>query len=1398
VADLAIALQFTGSDAGASAAATKVSDAVTRVGDSADVATKRSGGLASALGGIASVAGGFVLAQGLMQLPGLLTDAAKAAAEEETGIKRLAQAVNNAGGSWDAQSGAIEGVISQREKLGFADDKLRSSLAMLTAQTGSVDEAFKRQSLAMDLSRGANIDLETASKLLGKVTEDNVNVLSRYGVSVEKGASQTELFAAIQQKFGGQAEATAKSAAVQWEIFQNQLGNLKEDIGSALLPVMTQLGGAAIAFVDELRESGALTSIVEGLTSTFSTFGNVATATFDVIKAATSTDLFGSLMDAAGTMASGIQTTFELMASTVSAVVAGDIPVAIQTLEDALNLDLSGLTGSVGFAQNELTILQGHFDAAVQFITGTIMPTLQAGIQTALDAITAFWQVHGETIMATVQSTWTGIQAAVETVLNVVVPFAIAQFQMVSDWVQANWPLIEQTIGTVLNGIAALVQAVVPPIVQLITDNWTTIQTVTEAIWTIVTTLINTNLQVMMGFMKTTMQIINGDWSGAWETIQSIADIAFRGVIRIIETVGALVLAAKTAVWNALLDAARTAWDALVALVSAKMEEARVAVVTTIGGWAQTGADIGASLMKGITDLIGGAIPGMVKQLTDAAGQALEGVRGLFGSGAVGGGRGGGTLAGFDIDAIAAREGISGALFRSLIEQESSGNMNARSSAGAIGFSQLMPGTARGLGVDPFDPEQNLIGGARYLKQMIDMFGGNIERALIAYNAGPGGGAPGESRAYAQRVIAGAGTQRGDSGVQQVSQFGIGLSPGEAQAACGPAALNWFMNLTGRNPTGAEARNLAQQFGWDASRGMYGPNAFAGAAATIGATSADFTPTRGEVDALAQAGTPFALSTAGHYFQVSGGNADALTVGASGTALRGGKPIMSLSEITALSGPMNGLIALTGDLNIQVANVGTTSTESFTEMGSAVAEVDPKLAALTAAQERVNAVIGQGFPQATGQGTAELQAFGAGAQILTDQLLAQQIGVDDAALGLVRYAASTGLAIAPMQQMEAGLINQDQALQMVLSAASAVNPAYINISAGFQSGATSATQTTLDFLQLAASTKGVTDAVIPADQALKTLAASMPDVATLAVEGALTGDELTRSLLGLVEASGFARSGLDLTSASGAEMNTRLAEIVDTMAIADPRFRGLSDTIHAQGGITAATTGDLVNLLNTVDDVPGVVDAAATATANFGSAQTEAAGASRDAWQEILKEIRDSVKEMTQAIKSGVREIVSALNQISDTKVRVDTRSAVKSIDELSDEARSAIGWLEKLERESGQRVRFSGGPSGRHSGGWADEGTVGWVGERGPELSVSRGDYVLTHAEAMNIARTAFGQSGVPASSVPSGPGGGRTVVINANFHNHGTIVGQDDIDDWVLGSIKDLAREGRLDGVV
>ena len=112
------------------------------------------------------------------------------------------------------------------------------------------------------------------------------------------------------------------------------------------------------------------------------------------------------------------------------------------------------------------------------------------------------------------------------------------------------------------------------------------------------------------------------------------------------------------------------------------------------------------------------------------------------------------------IEAAARKYKVDPKLVAAVAEVESNGNQDAVSSVGAIGVMQLMPDTAASLGVDPYNKQQNIEGGAKYLRQMLDTFGGDTRKAVAAYNAGPGavkdyGGVPPykETQNYVNKVL---------------------------------------------------------------------------------------------------------------------------------------------------------------------------------------------------------------------------------------------------------------------------------------------------------------------------------------------------------------------------------------------------------------------------------------------------------------------------------------------------------------------------------------------------------------------------------------------------------------------------------------------------------------------
>lgn len=133
--------------------------------------------------------------------------------------------------------------------------------------------------------------------------------------------------------------------------------------------------------------------------------------------------------------------------------------------------------------------------------------------------------------------------------------------------------------------------------------------------------------------------------------------------------------------------------------------------------------------------------------------------------------------------------GVPVGLLKAVGRVESNFRADAVSCCGAQGVMQLMPATARSLGVtDAFDPAQNIMGGAKYLRQMLDRFDGDVSKALAAYNAGPGavqkyGGPPPYTQSYVNKVLG----YMGGSPLSSVSSVSAEAAAPQGLAVLSPA-----------------------------------------------------------------------------------------------------------------------------------------------------------------------------------------------------------------------------------------------------------------------------------------------------------------------------------------------------------------------------------------------------------------------------------------------------------------------------------------------------------------------------------------------------------------------------------------------------------------------------------
>ena len=196
----------------------------------------------------------------------LAIDGVKAAIEDEAAQLRLAAALRTATGATEGQIKATEDFILQTSlATGVADDSLRPALQRLAVSTKDTGEAQRLLSLALDISKGKGIELETVANALGRAQDGNTAALGRLGLGLSKAELSTLTFTEVQTKL---SELYGGAAAANAETFQGKIDRLKvgfdeakESLGVALLPQVEK-------FITYLNDTGipTLNAFIAGLT----------------------------------------------------------------------------------------------------------------------------------------------------------------------------------------------------------------------------------------------------------------------------------------------------------------------------------------------------------------------------------------------------------------------------------------------------------------------------------------------------------------------------------------------------------------------------------------------------------------------------------------------------------------------------------------------------------------------------------------------------------------------------------------------------------------------------------------------------------------------------------------------------------------------------------------------------------------------------------------------------------------------------------------------------------------------------------------------------------------------------------------------------------------------------
>jgi hypothetical protein len=196
-----------------------------------------------------------------------LGDAVKGAMEDEQAQAMLARQLEKTTAATDAQIKGVEAYITQQGKLkGVTDDELRPAMAGLVRATMDIDEAQKAANLSMDIAAAKGISLETVTKAMEKAYGGNMTALAKLSPElrqmIKDGASMEEVMAEMSVTFGGAATDSANTAAGSMKRLGVALGEAKEGVGAALLPILEKALPVLQSFATWAQENPTLITAV--------------------------------------------------------------------------------------------------------------------------------------------------------------------------------------------------------------------------------------------------------------------------------------------------------------------------------------------------------------------------------------------------------------------------------------------------------------------------------------------------------------------------------------------------------------------------------------------------------------------------------------------------------------------------------------------------------------------------------------------------------------------------------------------------------------------------------------------------------------------------------------------------------------------------------------------------------------------------------------------------------------------------------------------------------------------------------------------------------------------------------------------------------------------------------
>lgn len=415
--------------------------------------------------------------------------ATQAAAEDDAAQQKLAQTLKTAANASKGQVAATEEwITAQGKALGIADDELRPAIAKLATATGSVTKAQKLARVAMDISTGSGKSLEQVTAALAKAqTTGSVTALAKYGVATKNAAGETRSLSAVTgdlaSKYRGAAAKAADTAAGRQAKLQLQLGELQEQIGAKLLPVLTKMATFGLKAVEWISKNEktvvAMVGAIAGLAAAVLVVNGV-------MKVATTvTTVYNGVLKLWAGATKIVAATQWALNAAMTANPIGLVIAAIAAL-------VVGLVVAYKKSETFRNIVNKAFGAIKTVVVG------------AIGFVVGF-----------VKKNWKLLPLLLLGPLGIAVIAVIKNWNKIKAATAAVWNAIKSVIGGVVGAIKGVISGGFNLVKSIITGAWNAAKTATSKVWDGIKNAVSTAVDGVMTVVNGIKGKVTGAFSGA-------------------------------------------------------------------------------------------------------------------------------------------------------------------------------------------------------------------------------------------------------------------------------------------------------------------------------------------------------------------------------------------------------------------------------------------------------------------------------------------------------------------------------------------------------------------------------------------------------------------------------------------------------------------------------------------------------------------------------------------------------------------------------------------------------------------------------------------------------------------------------------------------------------------